>query len=164
MQQPKLIDLPEMKIAGLGTKFISVLSPDKNNSSVIPKLWHDFVARQDEITNKKGKGALGVVECLPNTIGKPQGPELFYIACVEVADLNSIPAAMISRVIPAGRHALFTHVGKLDKLDATMKFIHGVWLPQSGMSRRDAPEIEVYDERFNPNSDQSEFDILLPVR
>jgi predicted transcriptional regulator YdeE len=43
--QPKFIHLPEMKMVGLGTKFISAQSPDKNNMKKIPELWGQFMAQ-----------------------------------------------------------------------------------------------------------------------
>ena len=161
--QPKFIELPEKKIVGLGAKFISILSADKNNMDVIPRLWHQFVQREDQIQSKVGGASYGVVEMLPESAGKSHRDELFYIACVEVANFDSLPAGMIHRVIPAGRYAQFTHKGKLDGLEKTMRFIHGTWVRPADVKRRKAAEVEVYDRRFNPGSDQSEFDILLPI-
>jgi AraC family transcriptional regulator len=162
--QPKFIQLPAMKMIGLGTKFISVLSPDKTNFKAIPKLWDQFVKRSADIKNKIGDASYGLVEQLPEADKKSHPDELLYIAAVEVADVDSVPAGMLHRVVPAGRYASFTHKGKLDGLEQTMKFIYQSWLPKSETKLRDAPHLELYDHRFNPGSDQSEFDILLPVR
>ena len=161
--QPQFIQLPEIKVVGLGAKFISAMSPDKNNSDVIPKLWHQFIQRIDQIPNRKDHASLGLVERLP-TADKSHPDALFYIAAAQVTDLDRVPTGMIHRVIPAGRYASFTHKGKLDSLPQTMKSIFVSWLPTSGVQLRPTPEIELYDERFNPGSEQSEFDILLPVQ
>lgn len=161
--QPKYIQLPEKKVVGLGTKFISILSPDKNNMSTIPELWDQFIQQQNEIASRVGYACLGLVEALPKGAGKSHPDEMFYIACAEVSDIRSAPRGMISRVIPAGRYASFTHLGKLHRLEQTMKYIYGSWLPISQVQLRDAPHLELYDQRFDPGSDQSEFDILLPV-
>jgi AraC family transcriptional regulator len=88
---------------------------------------------------------------------------MFYIAAAEVADIGLVPPGMIHRVIPAGKYALFTHIGKLEGLGQTMNSIYGQWLPTSGVLLRNAPHLELYDRRFIPGSDKSEFDILLPV-
>jgi AraC family transcriptional regulator len=45
-----------------------------------------------------------------------------------------------------------------------MNYIYGSWLARSGEELRDAPEIEVYDERFILDSDDSELDIYIPIR
>ena len=162
--EPKFIELAEKKVVGMGTKFVSILSPDKNNFNVIPPLWGRFVERIGEIRNRVGHASFGLVEALPKSEDKSHNDELFYIACAEVADFGATPAGMIDRVIPAGRYASFTHKGKLDKLEHTMNFIYGSWLPKSNLQLRDAPHLELYDQRFIPGSDASEFDILLPVR
>ena len=160
--QPQFVQRPELKVVGLGAKFISGISPDKNNAAVIPPLFDRFINQIDQIKNKTGDGSWGLVEMLPAD-EKSHRDELFYIAAAEVSDVDSIPPGMISRVIPAGRYAQFTHKGKLTGLEATMKFIYQTWVPQSGQRLRNSPHLERYDRRFDLNSDQSEFDILLPV-
>ena len=162
--QPKFIDLPEKKVVGLGTKFISILSSDKNNMKTIPALWGQFMSQLPRITNRVGGACYGLIEMLPETAGKSHKDEMFYIAAAEVADFNSVPAGMIHRTIPAGRHASFTHKGTLMGLDNTMNQIYNSWLPKSGVQLRNVPHLEFYDRRFIPDSDKSEFDILLPVR
>jgi AraC family transcriptional regulator len=162
--QPKFIELPEKKVVGLGAKFISVLSPKKNKASVIPQLWHQFVNQMGNIKHQAGGASFGLVEMLLETADKSHKDEMFYIAAAEVTDFDSVPAGMIQRVIPAGKYASFTHKGKLDGLEQTMKQIYVSWLPKSGIKLRNAPHLELYDQRFNLDSDQSEFDILLPVQ
>ena len=160
--QPTFVEWPEKKIVGLGTKFISVLSPDKNNASKIPALWHELVQRQGSIPNKTGS-SFGLVEMVKGA-DKSHKDERFYIAGIQVSDYAGAPADMIQRTLPAGRYALFTHMGKLDKLEQTMRAIYLDWLPKSGEQLRDAPHLEVYDQRFAIGSDNSELDILLPVK
>jgi AraC family transcriptional regulator len=159
--QPKFIDLPEKKLVGLGAKFISILSPDKNNDQALPALWQNFIKQSDSIPHKT-QVFFGLVEMLPKE-EKSHKDELFYIAAAEVTSFDSAPSQMLKRTIPPGRYACFTHKGKLDTLEQTMKFIYTVWLPNSKLKRRNAPDLEFYDHRFNHDSDQSEFDILLPI-
>ncbi len=70
---------------------------------------------------------------------------------------------MTSMKVPAGRYAVFTHKGKVELIGHTMNYIYGFWLPGSGVELREAPDLEIYDERFNPHSDNSELDIWIPV-
>ena len=162
--QPKFVDLPEMKVVGMGTKFISIFSPDKNNMKTIPALWGQFMSQISRITNRVGGACFGLVEMLPENGGKSHKDEMFYIAAAEVADFDSVPAGMIHRTIPGGRYASFTHAGTLMGLEKTMNQIYNVWLPKSGVQLRNAPHLEFYDQRFIPDSDKSEFDILLPLQ
>lgn len=155
--------LPQFEVVGLGTKFISILSPEKNNHLVIPKLWDEYLSRQKEITNKSKPYDLGVCMPVGNDMPKSHPDECFYLACTEVKDLAHVPLGMVTRTIPAGEYAVFTHKGLLSKLDHTMNYIYGSWLPKSGRKLREAPDLELYDQRFNPNSEQSEFDIYIPI-
>ena len=161
--QPRFTVLPEIKVAGLGTRFISILSPNKNNGTVIPALWHQFMQRFATIPGRTGSASLGLVEMLPADAGKSDPMEMFYLAAAPVSSFEGLPADLLQRTLPAGRYALFTHVGPLERLGATMTTIYRGWLPQAKEKLRDAPHLEWYDQRFDPNSAKSEFDILLPV-
>src|SRR3954451_15520515 len=122
-QQPKFVEWAEKKVVGMGTNFISVLSPDRNNAEKIPALWHAFVNRTGEIANKVEGVSYGLCEMLPPEVKKhPQ--ELYYVACMEVTALGAVPAGMVQRTLPAGRYACFTHVGSLAKLGETNRFIY----------------------------------------
>jgi AraC family transcriptional regulator len=159
--QPLFVQLPEMKVAGLGARFISILSPNKNNSSVIPALWHQFMQQWTAIPNKTGDASFGLVEMLPEPRSDPA--EMFYIAAGQVTTFDGLPSHWLRRTLAAGRYAKFTHKGKLDGLGKTAAAIYQAWLPQSGEKLRPAPHLEWYDQRFDMNSDASEFDILLPL-
>ena len=161
--QPEFTTVAEKKVVGLGAPFISILSPDRNNFIVIPKLWDDFVRRYDEIPGRVGTASLGLIYCEPNRPGVHPN-QCFYLACAEVSGTDDVPTGMMSRTLPSGRYAKFTHRGKLDRFEHTMNYIYGSWLARSGEELRDAPEIEVYDERFVPDSDESELDIYIPIR
>lgn len=160
--EPVFKKLSEFKVVGLGDKFVSILSPEKNNHIVIPALWDNYLSRKNEIQKIVTDVDFGV--CLPiEDKHKSHPDECLYLACAEVQNFNSVPDGMIIRVIPTGEYAVFTHVGQLDKLDHTMNYIYGSWLPKSGKKLREAPDLELYDSRFNPNSDKSEFDIYIPI-
>ena len=155
--------LPQFEVVGLGTKFISILSPEKNNHIIIPKLWDEYLSRQNEITSRTKSYNLGVCMPVSNDMQKSHPDEFFYLACTEVKNINQVPQGMFAKTIPAGEYAIFTHKGLLSKLDHTMNYIYGSWLPKSGRKLREAPDLELYDHRFSPNNEQSEFDIYIPI-
>jgi AraC family transcriptional regulator len=162
--KPKFIEFPQTKVVGYGSRFISILSPEKNNMKVIPALWGKLMSEIGAVSRRKGETCFGLVEALPKVEKKNHEDEMFYIAGAEVLDFKEVPAGMIQRTIPAGKYALFTHKGKLDTLEHTMNAIYGSWLAKSDCELRDAPHLELYDRRFIPNSANSEFDNLLPVK
>jgi len=162
--EPQIIQIPALKVVGLGAQFVSILSPNKSNMSVIPQLWDQFVKRQDEIKNRIPGPSYGLVEMLPPGATKSDPDELYYIACTGVTDFSDIPRGMINRSIPEGKYAKFTHKGMLNTLGETASFIYKQWVPNSKTKLRGGPHIEVYDQRFNPHSNESEFDICLPLQ
>lgn len=159
--QPFFKNIEEKKVIGMGTKFISTLSPDHDNEKIIPALWGKYVPRSEEIPTRLSPVDLGV--CFKEEGEKFHPDECFYIAGTEVKSIDKIPDGMMAMTIPAGKYAVFTHKGKLDKLSFTMKYIYGSWLPKSGEKLRDAPDLEIYDQRFKPDSDESELDIYIPI-
>jgi AraC family transcriptional regulator len=167
--QPRIVALNEKKVVGFGARFISVLSPDKNNDAIIPPLWDEFHQRKDEIPNRIADTEIGYCEAVPVDQRK-HTDECFYLACTEVNSVSSIPDGMTLRIIPPGRYAVFTHRGNLgegstvDQLGHTYSYIYGSWLPKSGEELREAPDFEYYDHRFKNNSDDSEMDIYIPIK
>lgn len=158
--QPVIQNLPPRTVIGLGAPFISVLSPERNNHIVIPRVWDDFTCRIGDVPGRVNQEAMGCVYCR-----RAQGPDAgcFYFACVEVAPGTPAPDGLERRELPGGRHAVFTHKGRLDTIGQTMAAIYGGWLPGSGERMRNAPDLELYGARFNPASDESEFEICLPL-
>lgn len=160
--QPRFINVPEMKVVGVAGVFTSILSPNKDNMVIIPQLWQKFMPRRHEIQNIFDSFNLGV--CLEAPKERQSGPDqCLYFACTEVKDFGVIPEGMEKFIIPSGEYAVFTHKGKLDNFESTMKYIYGSWLPNSGKKLRNAPDIEFYDQRFKLNEEDSEVDIWIPV-
>lgn len=152
-----------MKLVGMNTQFISIMSPEKNNHILLPKLWDAYLPRSGEIAHRKDSRHIGLCEAIPNVGVKRHPDEFFYLAGTEVNRIESIPTGMVAKCVPAGRYAVFTHKGSLEKLEYTMNYIYGSWLPRSGEKLRDAPDLEIYDDRFLPESEESELDIYLPI-
>jgi AraC family transcriptional regulator len=163
MLQPQILEKPELKVVGMETPFISGLSPQTTNFQVIPPLWGAFVRRHAEIANHVGKEMYGII------YGKPADQrshpdELQYIAGVAVSSAKDIPQGMVSRTIPAGTFACVTHRGPIRKIRDTIFELYRVWLPQSGFEHAGIADVELYDDRFNPDSDESEFDYWISVK
>lgn len=162
--QPKFVTIQEKKVIGMVTNFISVLSLEKNNHIVIPQLWDRYIPRSSEIKNRKNSINLGLCERICDPFQTNHPDECLYVAGTEVTDFNFVPEGMVKKTIPGGRYAVFTHKGKLDNLEHTLNYIFGSWLPKSSEELRDAPDLEIYDERFKLGSDISELDIYIPVK
>lgn len=156
---PRIEELPARLVVGMERPFISALSPKRNNHLVIPRLWQDFAPRIDSVSNRVGDLVFGCILC---DDGKEA--QCRYLACVEVASVAEMPKGMVSRELSAGKHAVFTHKGSMSRIDRTLDYVYGSWLPRSGHRLRSAPEIEIYGKKFDPESPDSEMEFCLPIQ
>lgn len=160
--QPRLVNEAEKKIVGFGANFISPTTEDKSGYLVVRQLWQNYGMHAEEIKKRKGHG-MGLVESLPDS-KKSQAEEYWYLAGSEVEDFSSVPEGMVTRTVPAGRYAVFTHKGTPAMMEHTLRYIYGSWLPKSGEELRDAPTLTCRNENFEYNSEGSVTDIYIPVK
>jgi AraC family transcriptional regulator len=163
--EPTIKEIGAMNVIGVGAPFTTVLSPETNNITVIPALWDTLFKRIDEIEGARHEVSIGLTSDLPDGMERTQEGQFFYVAGVAAPDDAAIPDGMTNVAVPARRYAVFTHRGPLDGLKETYSHIYGSWLPRSDYERAggDAPDLELYDERFKMGSPESAFDICVPV-
>src|SRR5262245_10221099 len=155
MLAPQIVDKPELVIVGLDAPFISVLSPDANNFSVIGRLWEQVGHRAGEVPNRIGHDMIGL--CFDRPAAERTHPhEMQYLAGVRVSSVAEIPKGMTAHTVPAGKFAVFTHRGPIRKFGDTVAEIYRVWLPQSGYRHAGIADIELYDDRFCVDGTESE--------
>ena len=66
--------------------------------------------------------------------------------------------------VPAGRHAVFRHVGPYQDLHKTWSAVYRDWLPATGYALRDTPPFEVYvDDPRDVPPERLRTDLYLPV-
>jgi AraC family transcriptional regulator len=153
--EPKFKKLEDMLVVGLQTL-------NTCHYNVIPKLWQRFLKRESEVQHVAAENVgLGVSFGIEK---KEKESEFFHIVGHIVSSIEGIPEGMTYRKIPAHDYAVFTHKGPLSKLGETYDFIYGEWMPKSEYEYDDSNEIEWYDERFNPEAEDSEFDIYVPIK
>jgi AraC family transcriptional regulator len=86
------------------------------------------------------------------------------MACAETKSTADPPPGMVAFTVPSARYAVFTHRGPIADFHRTVAKIWKEWLPASGLKPTGAPEIEVYDERFHLEREDSECDMCVPVK
>ena len=159
--EPKIVTKPAFKVVGLS--YVG-----KNEAGEIPQMWGVYNQRFTEIKTIDKSCAYGL--CFSTSVGvsKPEDVipgEFEYVAASEVAGDQDMPKGMVYREVPEYKYAIFTHHGKLDKLGETYQYIYDTWLPQSGLVvHPDKFDMEFYDDRFIPDSDDSAFDIYVAIQ
>lgn len=89
---------------------------------------------------------------------------LEYYAAFEVTRTGELPEGMEHIEIPATTYARFSHRGYPKTLDKTVDYVYSNWLLRSGMKHTFGPDIEIYGERYRPDSEESVIHYAIPVK
>ncbi len=162
MLQPQIVEKPALTVIGLEAAFIHALSPDATNFQVIGPLWDKFIRRAEEVPNRTGPEMYGIIFGRPET-ERAHPHELQYVAAVRVHSTADMPEGMVSRTVPAGTFAVFTHRGPIAKIGDTCREIYRVWLPQSAYQHAEIADVELYDHRFCVDGEDSEMEYWVSV-
>lgn len=163
MQTPQIVEKPMLQVVGIERPFIHGLSPEMNNFKVIPPMWEAICHRAGEMTNRVGKAMYGIIYERPER-ERAHPHELQYIASVAVRSAGKIPEGMVQRTIPAGKFAVFLHRGPIARIADTCREIYREWLPQSEWEHARIADVELYDERFDPESETSVMEYWISVK
>ena len=160
MLQPKFVDHPAFKAAGIKGRF------DSATRHQIGDLWNRFNDLVDNIHNAVAETSYGI--CWP-----PESAEgaFDYFAAIEVTANVNLPDGIEAVVVPAQHYAVFTHEltspDVTENLWPTIQYIWERWLPESDYEYTGGPDFELYDDRFiidDPAGPRGSFDIYIPVR
>ncbi|MEM8536374.1 MAG: AraC family transcriptional regulator [Pseudomonadota bacterium] len=146
MQQDMIVDIPHHEIKDHSA--FRVIGMDTGlqqmgDNSAIPPLWQRLNARAHEIAEITQQAGYGVI-CEGDGDGNYR-----YVAGFAVSAGAAIPAGMRDVKIPAGRYAVFTHKGHIADFPKTVYIVWNKALPDAGLTPREAPEFELYDQRFD---------------
>ncbi len=153
--EPTIVTKPAFKAAGLS--YVG-----KNQHDEIGQLWGRFIPRLNEPRRINPQVSYGL--CFSEVENAQEG-EFEYVAAVEVADDQAIPAGMAYREVPGQKYAVFTHHGKLDTLSETYQYIYNTGIAQAGLQIHPSKfDMEVYTAEFIPNSDDSKLYIYVAIQ
>ncbi len=160
--EPKFVELDEMTVVGLS----SLVSMKCN---LIHQLWERFASREKEIKNVAIQGVALEVSFETKEIEiegtDKKDHEFFVVVGLAVKNIDDIPEGMTYKHVPAHKYAKFVHKGPISRIMETYNYIYNDWLPKSGHEYDwQACEVEWYDERFKIESEDSEFDIYVPIK
>lgn len=148
---PEIKSLPGFTVVGLPYRGI-------NEKNEIPQLWEQFVPRVDEIKHRiRDHKAYGVIGTADEKTG-----EFDYLTGLPVESVGDLPDGMRSWEVPEQLYAVFPCT--LPSLMHTFQYIYQVWLPQSGYTRADGPEFELYDENFRPDEGRLDMFVYIPIK
>jgi len=151
--RPKIVERGTFHVVGLRRRF----KPGEHEA--MGDLWGEFAPRSAEVADADACECFGVI------VGdsRPGDPGFLYMACAASKTPERVPPGMTAFTVPAAKYAVFTHHGPIRTFHETVAKVWKEWLPASGLKARDAPELEVYDERFHLESEDSECDVCVPI-
>ena len=127
----------------------------------IPRLWEEFLDRVPEIKRRTTKKELlGIAQCTEEQ--KKKG-EMFYLAAARVEQINYLPQGMTAKVVEGGGFLKALHKGPVSKIRETIGFFADKLVPARGYSVDRRPLIEIYDERYKGEAQDSVIEILIPL-
>ena len=150
----KIVEKQEFKVVGMDCQ--TSVQECMGEANKLPALWEKFVGKVNEVKNRSdAKVFYGL--CLAG-----EECSFKYTACVEVSDFEDVPEDMVKETVPSAKFAVFTHKGKLSELGKTYEEIYEKGMPESGLKQKKI-WLELYDERYGKDSDDSEIDIYVEV-
>ena len=146
MQSPRIEQRGSFLIAGTVERY------NNQTTDGIAKQWERFGPQIGRIPGQVGSTSYGV--CFDF-----DGNGYFdYMCGVEV----TAPAPGLGQLrIAPQKYAVFSHRDHISKIKGTWDAIFRDWAPSSGCTLLDAPQFEVYDENFTPESGVVE--IWIPI-
>ncbi len=154
-------DMPATKLIGLSADFYGGMSPKFNGPEVLGPLWGVVNSKLSEI----GLAFSGRMIAATRPADSGEEGLLNQFVGLEVSELPADLNGLEVLELPAMRLATYEHYGSMNGLVASIKQLYGEVLPSSGL-KQPTPwslELEIYDERFDLNSDESVMTIATPI-
>jgi AraC family transcriptional regulator len=145
LEPPRIEHADRLLIAGLAER----------DYRRIPLLWQRFGPAIGTLPSQTGHDTFGVCANADDT------GTFTYIAGVEVARFDAIPAEFTTIRIPEARYAVFEHRGHVSTIRATFNAIWRSWQPYN--DALDAPFFERYGNAFDPHSGNGTVEIWVPI-
>lgn len=158
--EPTIIDFPERKFIGLEIDMHSHLEGAQAIVPLLVSAWIKFNKRKAEIKNRINKNSYGIAK----SEGKFNEENMMrYMAAVEVDNFDEVPEGLTSYTITPQTYAIFKNVGLGDTTVHTITYIYGTWLPQSKYTRAAGDDMELFDSRFDMQSNESISEYFIPI-
>ncbi len=160
-QEPIIMDLPERYLAGFEAPIPSPFISNEDYCDLLFVPWTTLLKREQELPDRIEGRYVGLIV---SPSGNFTEDSLSYIAGAAVTKPNVIPLDMISFLFPEQKVAMFdVYAGTENNLAKTIDYIYGYWLPNSGYTRGDGNDYELFEnvKSFEDPNLRSKY--VLPV-
>ncbi|MBC8383992.1 MAG: GyrI-like domain-containing protein [Candidatus Cloacimonetes bacterium] len=152
--KPRIISMETMYFMGLGMR-------TSTGEELLDVLWDDFKKREKEVESvkdpEKNWGLSFDFDQQADVM------EFSYIACKQVLNPETVPQGMHLRELPAGKYAVFTHIGPYKSIGETYDYIYNNWIKRSGYDVELKYELELY-HKLKFGKSKTHVDIYIPIK
>lgn len=149
---PRFASAPSRLFAGINVRYSG-----SEGITGIPLQWRRFAPYFALIRNMVSDTGFGI-----NHSFEPEGA-FRYLCSVEVSRASGLPPELETIRVREQDYAVFTHRGHINSIPLTMTAIWEQWLPGHGHEPADCSSLEVYGERFHPETGEGEVEIWVPI-
>jgi AraC family transcriptional regulator len=151
--EPSIDTKPAMLIVGLSEHYSC-----EQGSGGIPSQWQRFVNSIGRIPQQKSSDTFGIVY---NT---DDAGNMDYLSGVEVREFGEVPQGFVALRLPARKYAIFFHPHHISTIRSSWNYVWNAWLPRSQFQLADAPVLEHYDARFDPQTGAGGVELWVPLQ
>lgn len=129
------------------------------------KLWQSFMPVRKQIQNRVDSSyySMQIYPSLFDYSSFDPATSFTKWAAVEVSNQDYFPSQMEAYVLEGGTYGVFTHVGPASAFIQSMKYIHQIWLPESGYELDNREYFEILEEGYDPLDENATEEIWIPI-
>lgn len=157
--QPRIEKLSQSQFVGVKTR----MSLADNKTAT---LWQRFMPRRREVENVLGAELYSIEQYDSVGFFRNFNPvaEFTKWAAVEVDSLETTPDGMEKLIIPEGKYAVFTYVGKPSDAQPTFQYIFSEWFPKSEYELDHRPHFAKMGAKYKGEDPTSEEEFWVPIK
>lgn len=156
---PRIIELNEVKVAG-----VRGITSLKDNS--LSQLWEQYHKIRSLISHTTlCRRDFCICESVQTIYNKDGDVVYSEMIGTEVDSFEDLSGTIETKVISAGRYAVFTHAGDLTGLYKTYKYIWGTWFLSTKEELDNREDFEIYTNQIHSIEDSSnKVEIYIPIK
>jgi len=153
--------IPGMTLIGVAQDFLGMAAGHPNGPELVPQIWGKLFDLLEESDEFEFGWAVGVIT--PSKAPDALDGQMEYFAGLVTDEIPESHPGLEVRNVGASNYLVCEHLGSLEDLHDTTVWFYDEYLHNAGYEEKDAPHLEVYDERFDPDSDDSVVMVCAPI-
>lgn len=123
----------------------------------IPRQWRRLWPYFDSLPNRVGEIAYGL------RFTRAEVRSTDYMCAIEIEDFDDLPPELDTIRIPRRSYVVLRHNGGMSELLSAWRLVWLDWYAESGLQFLSPPDIERYDDSFDPASGEGTIELWIPV-